>query len=99
MAHKIEAEFVMDFAEDEPKRLVRLTLDATTAREMQEAFRDGGDHNMSVVDPARAMQAYGFATFMGRLADELGARSLFSQEEFKSFDPIQGEVVGDDHQD
>lgn len=93
MAYKITAEFIMDYEGEEPKRLVRLTLDAETVLALQQSCRDGGDYAMSGMDSVRAMQSYDFSTFMERLGTELNSRSLFSQEEFKATKPAPGDEL------
>lgn len=90
MAHNIEADFIMDYSEDEPQRLVRLTLDADTVRKFKHSLTEGGDFGMSTMRADAAMQAYSLATLMGNLLTELESRSLFSREEFKATAPPAG---------
>lgn len=90
MAHNIEADFIMDYSKDEPRRLVRLTLDADTVRKFQHSFHEGGDFGMSTMRADVAMQAYAYSTLMGNILTELESRSLFKYEEFKATGPQPG---------
>lgn len=90
MSHSIEAEFLVDYSEEEPERKVRLLLDLGSVSAIQRATYAAGHHGMNVDGPSDVVQeAFNLSAFFRRLMTELEARSLFSMEEFKATVPRQ----------
>lgn len=93
MAHSITAEFILDYEGEEPKRLVRMTLDSDAVAFLLTACTRYADTAMLIREGDIAEEAYGFAQLMFNIQKELESRSLFSQEEFKATKPEPGDEL------
>lgn len=90
----IETDFLMDYTEEEPRRLVRFTMDLNAVSSIRHTIYSAGDHGQHVHAPKVEVEgAFALAHFLGRVQTELEARSLFSMEEFKATKPDPGAVL------
>lgn len=85
MTYKIETDFIVDYSDDEPKRLVRLTMDAASLSALRRSIYEGADYGQYAgAAPDQTATAYGLADFLRRVETELSQPSLFSLDEFKA---------------
>lgn len=85
MAHKIKVEFIVDYTEDDPRRLVSLTLDAAALAAFRRCTYNGAVYlQHSGHQPAAAAEAMELSDTLGRIHRELLLPSLFSMDEFKA---------------
>lgn len=88
MSHNIDTEFIVDYTDDAPKRLVRLTMDADAIAELRRATYAAGDYGTHAGAPQQGVDmAYALSSFLRHVEKELSVPSLFSVEEFKATNP------------
>ena len=84
----VETEFIIDYSGEEPRRLVRFTLDEEAVFSIRHLIYQAGNHGQYVNAPQSEVQgAYGIADYLRGVEVELNSRSLFSMEEFKATKP------------
>lgn len=83
--HKIEVQFVVDHTEDDPRRLVSLTMDTGTLAAIRECVYNGAVYVQAFgQQPAAAAKAMELSDVLSRIERELNLPSLFSLDEFKA---------------
>ena len=87
----IEAEFIMDYTQDDPRRLVRFTMDKSAVATLRHMIYTAGTYGEHTgVQRQQTENAFAMAAFLGRVETELGSRSLDSMEDFKASKPEPG---------
>lgn len=93
MPHKIETDFIVDYSEEEPRRLVRLVMDVDAVATLRRCLYAAGDYGKYLSAPQSGVdEAYGLSAFFRNVETELSAPSLFSLEEFKATNPQRDET-------
>ena len=88
MTHKIETDFIVDYSNEQPKRLVRLTMDLAALSALRRSIYEGADYGQYVGAPREHVAtAHGLADFLRRAETELEQPSLFALDEFKATNP------------
>ena len=94
MSHKIETDFIVDYTEEEPRRLVRLVMDLDAVSAIRRGLYQAGDcgtymgASQTVID-----EAYGLSSFLRNVEKELSVPSLFSLDEFKATNPPRSDLL------
>lgn len=84
----VETEFIIDYTEEEPRRLVRFTMDEEAVLCIRHIIYQAGNHGQHVNAPLPEIQrAYEIAQYLRGVEVELSSRSLFSMDEFKATKP------------
>lgn len=89
MTRKIATDFIVDYSDDEPKRLVQLTLDLDTVQALRHglyAASHYGELSAGAWEPV-LVEAMDLSMFFRRVETELEQPSLFTMEEFKATNP------------
>lgn len=88
MSINIDTEFIVDYSDETPKRLVRLTMDLDAVESIRRATYEAGDYGKHVGAPQQAIDmAYALSSFLRNVEKELSVPSLFSLAEFKATNP------------